>query len=279
MRFSLAQGSKIGIFSPAGQPDEVRLARSMALIEEWGYEPVRYPGPMNARGYLAGTDRERLDATIWALSNPDLAAAWLTRGGYGITRLLPDLPFDHLKPRPVLGFSDATALLYPLYRRGWQQLVHGPVLHSLIDHAEAEVMRAFLDGHLPSFGGELVKPGRASGPLVGGNLCVLNSLTGTPEQFDGQGVILLLEDITEEPYRLDRYLTQMRHAGRLDGVVGIALGEFSECGANPVDTVLACLDWLDVPTLTDVAVGHGKLNRPFVYGSRARIDSDGLHIE
>lgn len=274
----LRQGARIGVFSPAGPCDPERLRRSLELLRSWGYEPV--PSPVSARpqSYLAGDDRQRLAGTVWALSDPELDAAWLTRGGYGITRLLPHLPWEALSPRPVLGFSDATALLYPLWRRGWRQLVHGPVLHSLADRVDRERMRRFLrSGSAPALGGRAVNGSAgASGPLVGGNLCVLNSLTGTPEQFRAPGSLLLLEDVTEQPYRLDRYLTQMLQAGCLEGVQGVALGEFTDCGLEAESVLLELLEPLGIPILTGVDVGHGASNAPFVYGATYRLDEQGL---
>lgn len=248
-------------------------------MQSWGYRPVPCPIQCNPRGYLAGSDDERLAATVWALSDPDLDAAWLTRGGYGITRLLPRLPWEELRPRPVLGFSDATALLFPLWRRGWSQLIHAPVVHSLADRPDRDRLERLLaEGAVPDLPGSCVVPGRAVGPLIGGNLCVLASMTGTPEQLRSHGCILLIEDITEQPYRLDRYLTQLRHASCFEGVAAIALGEFTDCGVEAEATVLDEVQNLGVPVTRGLNVGHGASNTPFAYGALYRLDEDGLSL-
>ncbi len=274
--FSLKKGARIGVFSPSGPCDPKLLERSVELLVGWGYQPVVHPNAAGRNGYLAASDRERLEATVWALSSSEVEAAWMARGGYGLTRIIPELPWSSLVPRPVLGFSDGTALLYPLWSLGWQQLVHGPVLHSLVDSPEKARTQRFLAGEESPLGGERVAGGRARGALVGGNLCVLNSLCGTSQQFRGEGTILLLEDVTEQPYRLDRYLTQMRHSGCFEGVAGIALGQFSQCGSRPEQAVLTCLEDLGLPIVKDVLVGHGEDNRPFLYGREVVLDERGL---
>lgn len=226
---------------------------------------------MSREPYLAGSDLERRNATEWALSDPELDAAWMSRGGYGLTRILPLIRWERLRPRPVWGYSDGTALLWALYRRGWRQLVHGPILTSLHKHHDRERVRHFLEQPTTALAGR--GEGRAQGPLVGGNLCVLASLCGTAEQLQARGCLVLLEDINEELYRLDRFLIQLRFSGCLEGVSGIVLGDFTNCGDEAQQRVE---EMLPEVCLTGVAVGHGQHHHPFLYGAPHRCEKGEL---
>jgi len=185
--------------------------------------------------------------------------------------------------RPVIGFSDVTSLHVARYQMGGKSGVHGPVLHSLVDHpsqASRDHLRELLRGaHTFSLHGEAWRGGDAAGPVVGGNLCMLASLCGTPWQLRAQGCILLIEDVGEPPYRVDRMLQQLRSAGSLDGVAGVAVGRFG--GFNPPSGAewglkeLIC-EALDVPVIGGLPVGHGPENFAFIYGARASFDGVSL---
>ena len=226
---------------------------------------------------------------MWALSEPSLDAAWVARGGYGLSRLLPHVPWHALAPRPVLGFSDTTVLLLALWRRGWPHAIHGPVLHSFADHiddASREATRALLlEGRCTTLAGTAMVGGSAQGPILGGNLCMLASLAGTPEALRGEGAIVLLEDVGERPYRLDRLFQQLRLSGALRGVSGLAMGEFLDCEAPEWadwalgDVLRELVEPLGVPVVTGLPVGHGASNQPWVMGAVARLDGSGLKFE
>lgn len=282
----LRPGARIGIVGPAGIHDPQSLAHGCDRVRGWGFEPV--PGPhLGARHrYMAGTDAERLHDLRWALTAPDLDAVWLARGGYGITRLLPLLPGEEVAPRPVLGFSDATALLWSLWRRGVPGAVHAPVLNSLAhlpDAASLEALRRLLqEGRGGEWRVDIRIPGSATGPLVGGNLCTLASLAGTAEGFRAPGAILLLEEVGEAPYRVDRLLTQLRDSGGLDGIRAVAMGDFQDCSApagagwDVLDVVEDAVRPLGIPLVTGVPVGHGARNHPFVLGAPAVLSGGTL---
>ncbi len=258
----------------------------MERIRGWGLVPVPAPHLGRVWRYLAGTDEERLADLEWALGDPSLDAAWFARGGYGVARLLPRIRWDRVRPRPVIGFSDATALFQALHRRGIGGAVHGPVLHSLADHVDEDtrdaLRRLLVDGTAIPWRGTPLVPGRAAGPLVGGNLCTLGSLAGTPDALRARGCILLLEEVTEAPYRVDRLLGQLVASGALERVAGVAIGSLVACDApadagwSVTDVLLDHLAPLGVPVLADLPVGHGPRNHPFVHGAPAVLEGDAL---
>ena len=218
-----------------------------------------------------------------ALSSTGDDAVWIVRGGSGLTRLLRDLDELPLGNKPVIGFSDVTALFCALRRRGIGPLVHGPVLHSLSVTEPGSVEHLFdlLEGRpTEPLCGETWVAGSASGPLIGGNLSLLAATCGTPWQLDARGAILVLEEIGEHPYRVDRTLQQLRSAGVFDGVAGVAVGV--NVGCQPpasadytlADVFVDVLTPLGVPVVGELPIGHGPHNRAFVWDTPATL-SDG----
>ena len=236
--------------------------------------------------YTAGTDAERLAGLRWALEAPGVRAAWFARGGYGTARLLPGLAGLRVDNRLILGFSDATALL--VGPPPGALAVHAPVLHSLArlpSAASLDALRALLlDGRpTPLPGRHLAGPRVAvRGPVVGGNLAVLASLCGTPWALRARGAIVVLEEVNEAPYRLDRLAWQLREAGCLDGVAGIAIGRLLGCeppdgaGWSAEDVLAEAFADLGVPVVGGLPVGHGPDNLPFVEGLPGVLDAGGL---
>ena len=282
-----SKGSRIAVFAASSPVDRAALDASLALVRGWGLVPVLGP-ERSRRDYLAGTDDERLAELEWALSAPDCAGAWAARGGYGLTRILPRLDTIRLDPRPVIGFSDVTALLCALEKRGWRQLVHGPNLHGLATHSDRvsanALKRLLISGQIPTLRARSRGLWETSvrGRLLGGNLAVLASMAGSRDQLCCKDALLLLEDVNEPSYRLDRYLTQLHAAGCLDGVRGAILGEFEqgrqEARARAVLTEL--LEGWQIPVLQAVTVGHGKRNLPFVVGSNYEMGPTALrHLD
>lgn len=235
--------------------------------------------------YTAGTAAQRAADLHWALTDPGLHGLWFARGGYGTVHALPELPWDRLDGRPIIGFSDATALFSAMYARGLSGGLHGPVLHSLADLCDAPTAVATHDAlaglpvHLPFAGPAQV----VEGPLVGGNLAVLASVAGTPWASSAAGAIALVEDIGEPAYRLDRIVTQLIQSGYFDGCLAVVLGELIACRApegadySVQDVVVQCLADAGLTVFTGAPVGHGAQNRPWWYGRSARLGSDGLH--
>ena len=286
----LKPGARVAVVSPSGIHDRGRLARGLERIREWGLEPVLGQHAEARFRYTAGTVAQRAVDLCWALTDPGVDAVWFTRGGFGTVHLLEAVPWESLDGRPVIGFSDATALFSAMAVRGVGGAVHGPVLHSLVDHPDdrsrARLRRLLLEG-----GGEVL-PGRqvagptasVEGPLVGGNLCVLASLAGTPYAPSADGSILLLEEIGERPYQVDRLLTQLARSGGLDGVRGVALGDFiaprhpADADIDMTEVLCDLLAPLGVPVVAGLPIGHGAANAAVQLGARVRLDGEGLHV-
>jgi muramoyltetrapeptide carboxypeptidase len=283
------RGARVAVVAPASDFNEAKLAAGLDIAR--GLRPdldfVRFDGIKQPLRNLAAPDDVRLDHLFRALSDPEWDAVWCVRGGYGVTRIIERIPFDALRPKPLIGFSDLTPLLDALASRVGSPAIHGPMLHSLpeTDDASRRWLADLLDGEpLPALPGDAWVPGTAAGPLVGGNLCMLAAACGTPYQTDARGCVLVLEEINEEAYKVDRLLQQLRSAGVLDGVVGVAVGEMKDCdgpanGAYSVDDVLQDhLGRLGVPVLAHLPVGHGSANRAFVVRSDARIADGALLV-
>lgn len=279
------RGAPIAVVAPCGAYDPTRFERGLRLARAAGFELVPLPGLLQPHRYLASSDDHRLEQLQSALSDPRWAAVWIARGGYGLTRILDRLDLTELPRRPVIGFSDVTALHAAMHLQGLGPCVHGPVVHSLPITDDASLLHLWdlLDGAGgASLEGRSLIRGAASGPLLGGNLCLLAATCGTAHQLDARGAILVLEEVGEPAYRIDRMLQQLRSAGVLDGVAGIALGEMVSCkvpdGVDWTlgDVILEQLAPLGVPVVADLPIGHGAQNRAFVYGAEARLGDDRL---
>ena len=275
--------------SPSGPVPADRLAAGTALLESWGLR-VRLmdhaDGTHEHFEYLAAADAARAADLTRAWTDPEVAGVVAARGGYGAQRMVDLLDWTVLAraaPKVLVGFSDITALHQAFAARLGVCTVHGPVLSSLVggDPASREHLRALLlePGTVRSLTPAPVTalvPGRAVGPLVGGNLAMLAAELGTPHSVPATGAIAVLEDVTEDRYRLDRLVTQLLRAGWFDGVRGVVLGEFTDCGpAEQVRALMADrLGPLGVPVLWGAPIGHGPTNLAFPCGVRAALDAD-----
>jgi muramoyltetrapeptide carboxypeptidase len=269
----------VAVVAPCGPFDRPTFERGLAVLAS-RYRPVFTERIFQAHRYLAGSDEARAAELQQALDDPQLKAVFLARGGYGAMRLLPALRLG--APKPLVGFSDATAFHLAMQAQGWRTL-HAPVLTQLGTQPADVVARLFdlLEGRsvAPLPGSRTVVPGIAEGPLIGGNLSVLTRLVGTPYFPSLRGAVLLLEDVGERPYRLDRMWTHLQLAGVLDGVAGLVLGDFTGCeekdasysAAQVLDDLAQALG---VPCAAGFAIGHGSLNFPVPLGARVRLDAD-----
>jgi muramoyltetrapeptide carboxypeptidase len=249
--------------------DEERLRAGVRVLESWGLEVALGAAVFERQAYLAGTDEARHADLRRVIDDPSVRAVFCARGGYGSQRLMPHLDLSALRarPKPLVGYSDATALLVAAVNAGTVG-IHGPMVATDLARGlpaqSLEWLRRLLTD--PAFLWEAevprtVRPGRARGRLIGGCLSVLVATLGTPWTFDPRGAILFLEDVHERPYRLDRLLTQLRQAGKLSDLAGIVFGTMVGCpavdGVAPFDVVQACLDDLGCPVGFGVASGHG----------------------
>jgi muramoyltetrapeptide carboxypeptidase len=283
----IAPGTPIAVVAPASAFDPARLEEGVAIARAHGHDVTLLPDLLRPVRTLASSDEQRTGQLVEALSDPAWGAVWIARGGYGITRILHALEGAALLPRPVIGFSDVTALFAALWRRRLGPLVHGPVLHSLgrTDEGSIEHLFDLLAGRrLGALAGETWLEGVAEGPLLGGNLATLAALCGTPWQLDARGAILVLEEVGEYAYRVDRMLQQLADAGVFDRVAGVAVGHFVDCrlpdGATFTirDILLDHLARLRVPIVGNLPVGHGPANRAFTWGARGTLHDGQLDL-
>jgi muramoyltetrapeptide carboxypeptidase len=277
-------GAPIAVIAPSGAHNVERFEAGMQLARAAGLNPVSTPGMLQPDRYLAAPDIVRLRQLQHALSDPSIAAVWAARGGYGLTRILDRIDFEDVTRKAVIGFSDLTALFSALSGTR-ARCVHGPVVHSLpiTDEASIDHLARLLGGQpVEPLEGETWIPGSASGRILGGNLCLLAATCGTAHQLDARGAILVLEEIGEPAYRVDRMLQQLISAGVLPGVAGVALGEFVDCrvpdGSDYTlrDVLVDHLAPLGVPVLGALPIGHGAANRAFLWGAPARIEGGRL---
>jgi muramoyltetrapeptide carboxypeptidase len=293
---ALRPGDAIGIIAPAG-PIETRevFDRGLATLNRMGFR-IRFDDRIfQSLRYLAGSDDARAEELHRLFEAPDVRAILSLRGGFGCSRLVPLLDEKRLRPhcKLFMGFSDITTLhLFFRRRFGWVTL-HGPMAASpaLGDIGPAEEKHLFSlltdPGYLPRMSFpqlEAWAPGIAEGKLVGGCLSLIEASIGTPYEIRTEGKILFLEDFGEPPYRIDRMLTHLHLAGKLDSVAGLLMGTFHECqperGDYTVEEILReHLEKLGVPVLANFPAGHGPENWTLPLGVEVRLDADARELE
>ena len=288
----LAPNARIAVIAPAGAPDPADLDSGATLLRAWGFRVIEGAHLRGRHRYNAGTVAERSADLAWALEDPDIDAVWLARGGYGCIQCLPKLPPDLPAGRVVIGCSDATALLVALAARGFAHLIHGPMVEGLVARADA-TSRSWIRAMLTGGAARSIAARRVCGPvaevtgrLVGGNLTVLASLAGTAYALaSAPEHVVVLEDVGETPYRLDRAVMQLRLSGALRNARAIVLGQFIRClppqGANfTLEEVLPDLfEPLGVPVFATDEIGHGARNLGWRYGGAVTLRDGTLHFE
>ncbi|MBR8234919.1 LD-carboxypeptidase [Burkholderia sp. AU42008] len=280
----------VRVVAPAGVPDPQGIERGIALVESWGFKVTTSTHLGSRYRYFAGTAEERADDLRCALMDPSVDIVWLARGGFGCAHLLEHLPDEIATPKTIVGFSDATSLFCALADRPGVRLLHGPTFHSLaskVDDATRADMRAVLTGgkraplslrHLSG------APGAVRGRLCGGNVTVLASVAGTRWPLRSRDAIVLLEDVTEFGYRLDRSLTQLRLSGAFDGARALMLGQFTRCpvpdGADfTLEQMLVdVLGGLGLPIYSGLPIGHEHRNITWQYGQQAAIENSAIRF-
>ncbi|MER6431256.1 LD-carboxypeptidase [Streptomyces sp900105245] len=285
----LAPGARVAVVAPSGPVPEERLQAGLDVLRGWDLDPVVAPHVLDRHrdfGYLAGTDADRAADFQNAWCDPAVDAVLCARGGYGVQRMVDLLDWEAMRaagPKVFVGFSDITVLHEAFATRLGLATLHGPMAAGIdfVKNTRAqEHLRATLFApetvRTIASGGTALVPGRARGVTLGGCLCLLAAELGTPHaRASAAGGLLCLEDVGEETYRLDRYLTQLLRAGWLDGVRGVLLGSWEDCAEyTEVRPLLADrLGALGVPVVEDFGFGHcaGALTIPF--GATAELDA------
>ncbi len=292
----LNKGDTVGLIAPGSYISVNQLNESIKNIEDLGYK-VRYSSKiLDQHGYLAGDDSVRIEEIHSLILDDDVKAIVAVRGGYGCARLLPNLDYEIIKnnPKIIIGYSDITSLLYGIYKKTGLVCFHGPVGTSTfndysVKHFEnilTQTNKQYSMQNLPEDDKQInvITPGVAKGELVGGNLSIVVSMIGTEYDIDSKGKIIFLEEIGEEPYRVDRMLTQMRQSGKFEDCAGIALGVFRNCDVDLTDPEFENsltleqvlndrLGDLGVPVIYGLSFGHitNKFTLPF--GVKAELDT------
>jgi len=276
--------------SPSGPVPPDRCAAAVRVLAGWGLRTRVGRHALGQHNFFAGTDDERLADLNAALRDDEVRAVLCLRGGYGLQRIVDDVDYAAVRadPKLVMGFSDITALHLALWSETGLPTVHGPVAAQFDKGADAltthAARRALMTGDPVTVDADQSEDtfpvrvsGRAEGVLLGGNLTLLATSLGSRHAPDLTGAILLIEDIAEEPYRVDRMLTQLRRAGWLDAVAGVAVGQFTDCaGVGPTtpDVLAERLGDLGVPVLGGLPIGHGAQQTAVGLGVRAVLDAD-----
>lgn len=286
---SLEPGSRVALVAPAGPlRGEEDLRRAEDNVRELGWHPVVGQYVLARRGYLAGTDDERLSDFNAVARDPTIDAVWCLRGGYGTMRLLEGVDYEawSRSPKPLIGYSDITALHAAIGGRADLVTFHGPTARASL----TEFSRASLDCALrgaDSCGtaseARTLVSGRARGRLVGGNLAMLAALAGTPFAPDYDGAILFAEDVGEPVYRLDRMFAQLRLCGAVGKCVGIVFGAFTgipkdDPAGGPDDLLDEIARAIDVPCIAGAPIGHIDDQWTLPLGALAELDADALTL-
>ncbi|MEZ4314036.1 MAG: LD-carboxypeptidase [Polyangiaceae bacterium] len=281
---ALRPGDTIAVVAPSSAFEAVLGWRGLGFLAE------RYRLRFDRRalfaraGYLAGSDAQRREALSAALRDPDAVAILAARGGYGANRFVHELDFAGLRGRPrwIIGFSDVTALHVEAARAGVAS-IHGCHLTSLgrADRRAREGLLSVLEApqrRRTIEGLDTLAPGRAHGPLFGGNLTILHACAAAGRLAVPEGAILFIEDVTERPYRIDRMLTTLAVGGHFDRVAGVLIGDFTQCDPGPdritvKDVLRERLADLGVPIATGAPCGHGTINDPLILGAPTLLEA------
>ncbi len=286
-RPTIGAGARVALIAPGGPlKGEDDLQRAEDNARALGWEPRRGSHVLACDGYLAGNDGDRLADLNAALTDDDVDAVWCLRGGYGVMRILNNVDYAALRrrPKPLIGYSDVTALHAAIATRCEVVSYHGPTARAeLTPFAKTSLERA-LHGEEScgaAITASMLHPGRARGRLVGGNLALLSALAGTPYEPNYHDAILIVEDVNEAAYRIDRMLTQLRLAGRLAQCRGIVFGQFtdiptaSDGSTRTVDDVLReVVSALEVPSIGGAPVGHVADQWTVPLGAIAELDAE-----
>lgn len=287
----LEPGSTVGLFAPAHHFDREEMARGAELLKSWGLKVLVPKGLFQRRHYLAGDDTHRLGIISELMENPSVDGLMAVRGGYGCQRLLPHLAerWPRWPAKPIFGFSDLTALHLARFQATGLIGFHSPMVVSLgkaesRDRADAQ-SQADLRKALTSQDRsgtwvfskrDVLVKGSVRGPLLGGNLTLVMALCSGPWRPDYRGAILLLEDVDEAPYSLDRLLTILKQSPIWSEAAGLVFGRFTRCGlTGEVNRLLreAAEDFSGRPVLYNAPFSHSSRNRLFPVGATAELEA------
>ena len=305
---ALRAGDTVGVIAPGtAVPDPDRLALVEPTLKFFGLRMKLGRYVAHGSGYVSRSINERLDDLHAMFRDPEVQAVFCIRGGYGSMQLLDRIDYDLIRhnPKVFVGYSDITALHLAINRHAGLVTFHGPiVLSSFTDYTQQSFRQALFStqpaGKLtnppernqlrPAHPLRTIRSGTASGQLVGGNLSLITALMGTPYEIETRGRILFLEDTGEEPYRIDRMLTQLRLAGKLSEAAAIVFGECSDCAPRDYQPSFAwdsslgevldnILGTARGPVFTGLTIGHTADQLTLPLGAQATLNADEQTLE
>lgn len=282
---TLRKHEKVALLSPASPfRDPALLKTSVEALEQLGLVPVVYPGATGGEGYLAAPDAVRAEDLMHAFCDDEIAAIFCTRGGYGCTRILPLLDYEEISrhKKKVIGLSDITALQLALYKKAGVQCLHAPMpfRYPALPLGAKSRLVSMLFSPTPTVytaedGLVSLRNGRTQGRMLGGNLSLVCAMLASDYLPDFENCILFLEEIGEEPYRVDRLLTSLHLSGVFSRVKGIVFGGFTDCGEERlIRAVLSDRTPKNIPTLCGFPAGHLLNNHAFLQGQYVTLNCD-----
>lgn len=298
---ALTVGDTLGVVAPSSPPkDKASIDRGKEKLETLGFNVKLGPSCFETHGgYLAGTPDTRARDVNGMFQDPEVDAIMCLRGGYGTPQILHLLDYDLIAENPKLfiGYSDITALHTAIGQKSGLATVHGPMLASDIagdfsDFSMQSLLRTLTErsplGELTNPPGEEIEclvGGMAQGKIVGGNLSLITATLGTPYELDTKDKILFLEDVGEEPYRVDRMLTQLALAGKLDDAAGFVIGDWSDCESKDYPDGFTVFDLLEKimppfgkPAIYNVKAGHCEPTLTIPFGVETTLDATRIKL-
>lgn len=291
---ALKNGDKIGIVAPAGYVSAEQIKSAVKKVEKAGFVPVVAENILSRNGYLSGTDEERVLQLNTFFKRSDIKAIIAARGGYGCSRILDMLDYESLKQNPKIlgGYSDITALICAVYKKTGLVTFHSSMLIPEDTAYTRNVMwgifqdgkKGFLIKPQKSSEVEVLRHGKASGVLFGGNLTLLETLIGTKYDFSLFNKILFIEEINEPPYKVDRMLTHLKNAKDFSGLKGLIFGKMKGCeaqGENSLSLDYVINDFcknLKIPVIKNFSFGHVNDRCTFPVGVRAEMNTENFQV-
>lgn len=305
----LSEGDKIGLIAPGWMITESQLNDSITNLKQLDFEPFYTKRILGSYGYFSGSDKDRAADINEMFVNPDVKGIFCAHGGYGCTRILKLLDYNAIKknPKVIIGYSDSTAILNSIHQETGLITFHGPISRTINNDYNFQqfnnvilnpIINYKIDNKIedietiankPEFNRYTIIKGDAKGKLIGGNLTLICSMIGTKYQMDFKDKIVFIEDIGEEPYRIDRMLTQLIEIGALQKASGIVFGVFKGCEKSKKsiapnsfalrEVINERIKPLNIPSAYGLSFGHNKCHFTIPVGLDAKLDADNQTIQ
>ncbi len=290
----LKKGDEIRIISPSGAVDTVFIEGAKSQLANWGYLPTEGMFTRKKYGRFAGTEQERYTDLQQALDDAKVKAILCSRGGYGLSQIIDKIDFKGFRKSPkwIIGFSDITILHQALYRATDYISLHSSMakhLTELSDNTQSLIfLNNALQGKMPIYTlspNQNNRKGSAKGKLIGGNLTTMINMRATPFDFDYEDAILFIEDVGEEPYKIDRMMQNLRLSGVLAKLSGLVVGQFTDTeedegmNATIYQIIANAVKEYDYPVCFNFSAGHIDENLPLPIGANASLNVDSKEVK